>query len=176
MRKLILATILLCSVGLSAQTVIINGEKTNRLLNWDDFNGEPDHSVDLYAYTYWYVGYKWDPFLFRGDTVNWKVEVTLTLEKRSWKKTDKVTPTLLEHEQGHFNIARLFAIAFQERVNNTVFFRRNYQTRIKEIFNEELEVCRIMEALYDKETEHFRNREQQKKWDLFLKEELEKYL
>lgn len=174
MRKLVLAFLLLCGTAITAQTVIINGERTNRPLNWDDFAGEPDQTADLYAYTYWYVSYKWGSFLFSKDTVMWNVEVTLELERRSWKKPDKVTPALLEHEQGHFSIGRLCAAAFQQRVNNTIFFRHNYNTRIAEIFNEELAKYRKLESQYDRETEHFHNREQQKKWDLYFKRELDK--
>lgn len=174
MRKLALALLLLCSTAVTAQTVIINGERTTRPLSWDDFMGEPDQSVDLYAYTYWYLSYKWDPFIFSRDTVKWKVDVTLELEKRSWKKGDKVTPALLEHEQGHFSIGRLCAIAFQQRVNNTVFFRHNYTSRIAAIFNEELAKFRKLEVQYDKETDHFHNREQQNKWNLYFKKELDK--
>lgn len=174
MKNVFLAVFLLLGSALSAQTVIINGERTNRLLKWDDFTGTPDHSADLYAYTYWYVSYKWGAFPFKGDTVKWKVEVTLELEKRSWKKPDKISDSLLAHEQGHFHIGLLFAKAFQERVNATVFFRPDYQSRIEGIFNEERERFRQMELLYDKETAHFRNREQQKKWNEFFGKELGK--
>lgn len=175
MRKIFLFFLLLYNCALSAQTVIINGEKTNRPLRWEDFTGSPDNNTDLYAYTYWYVSYKWGPFQYKGDTVKWKVEVILELEKRSWRKQDKVTDSLLQHEQGHFNIGLLFAAAFKKRVDKTPFFRHNYETRIAEIFREELEKYRALEKEYDKETEHFHNREQQKKWDRFLSKELENY-
>lgn len=175
MRKILISFLLLSCSALAAQTVLINGEKTTRLLRWDDFTGPPDYTADLYAYTYWYVSYKWDAFQFRGDTAKWKVNVTLELGKDSWKKADKVTDILLEHEQGHFNIGWLFAIAFQKRVNATAFFRQNYESRIAEIFKEELEKYRKLELQYDKETKHFHDREQQKKWDLFFKKELDKY-
>jgi hypothetical protein len=169
----LLITGMLCSTGESfAQTVIINGEKNNRPLRWADFTGNPDNNTDLFAYTYWYVTYKWGPFSFKGDTVKWKVEVTLELEKRSWQKSEKVSDSLLVHEQGHFNIGLLFARTFQQRVNNTVFLRHNYEAKIAEIFNEELEKFRQLEIKYDQETDHFTNREQQKKWDDYFKKAL----
>jgi len=174
-RNIIVAVVLLFPCALSAQTVIINGEKTTRSLRWDDFTGPPDPTTALYAYTYWYVSYKWDAFQFNGDTARWKVKVTLELQKRSWKKPETVTDSLLEHEQGHFNIGWLLAIAFQQRVDQTVFFRQNYEQRAAEIFNEEFEKYRKLELQYDKETKHFHDREQQKKWNLFFKKELEKY-
>lgn len=174
MRFFFLAPLFLLGLATSAQTVIISGEKTNRRLRWDDFTGQPDHSTGLYAYTYWYVSYKWGPFGFSRDTVKWNVEVILELEKRSWKKPDKISDSLLAHEQGHFDIGLLFAKAFRERVNATVFFRPNYQSRIAELFNEELEKFRKMESQYDRDTEHFHNREQQRKWNEFFEKELGK--
>ena len=156
-----------------AQTVIIRGEKTSRPLTWDDFTGKPDQQSDLYAYTYWYVTYAWGPFRYSGDTVQWKVEVTLELEPRSWRKQDKVSDSLLAHEQGHFHIGWLFAKAFKKRVDQTVFFRHNYQSMIAGIFREELERFRELEARYDRETRHFHDRAQQKKWDTYLRNELE---
>ncbi len=170
---LLLIAILLCKAGNShAQTIIINGEKINRSLRWADFTGNPDNNTDLFAYTYWYVRYSWGPFNFRGDTVKWKVDITLELEKRSWQKAEKVSDSLLAHEQGHFNIGLLFARTFLQRVNNTVFFRHNYEARIAEIFNEELEKFKQLEIKYDQETDHFTNREQQQKWDAYFKKAL----
>lgn len=169
----LLTGMLFCNAGsLPAQTVIINGEKINRPLRWADFTGNPDNNTDLFAYTYWYVTYKWGPFSFKADTVKWKVEVTLELEKRSWQKPEKVSDSLLAHEQGHFNIGLLFARTFLQRVNNTVFFRHNYEARIAEIFKEELEKFRQLEIKYDQETDHFTNREQQQKWDAYFKKAL----
>ena len=169
---LLTACMLCTAVQSHAQTVIINGEKNNRPLRWADFTGDPDNNTGLYAYTYWYVTYKWGPFSFKGDTVKWKVEVILELEKRSWQKPSKVSDSLLAHEQGHFNIRLLFARTFLQRVNNTAFFRHNYEARIAEIFNEELEKFRKLEIKYDQETDHFTNRAQQLKWDEYFKKAL----
>lgn len=172
--RLLLASCLSLTItnGLT-QTVLIRGEKSSRPLTWDDFTGAPDPQSSLFAYTYWYVTYKWGPFSFSGDTVKWKVEVTLELEPRSWRKSDKVSDSLLAHEQGHFNIGLLFARSFRNRVGITVFFRHDYESRIAAIFREELERFREMEKKYDQETRHFHDRVQQKKWDAFLRKELE---
>lgn len=173
MRKLfLLAALFLTGICGYAQTVIINDEKTNRPLRWEDFTGSPDYNTSLYAYTYWYVSYKWGPFAFKGDTVKWKVEVTLELEKRSWHKPDKVSDSLLTHEQGHFHIGLLFARAFQQRVNRTVFLRQNYESQIAAIFKEELEKYQELERRYDKETSHFNNRAAQYRWDEYFRKEL----
>lgn len=171
-KNLFLIIALLAGQLLAAQTVMINGEKTNRSLRWEDFKGAPDEHADLYAYTYWYVGYRWGPFTFKGDTVKWKVEVSLELEKRSWYKPGKVSDSLLAHEQGHFNIGLLLARSFQKRVDQTIFFRKNYEARIAEIFREEFAKYQALELQYDKETRHFHDREAQRNWDAYLQKEL----
>lgn len=174
MRFLISAfAILLFASAIQAQTISINGDNSRRILRWEDFTGTPDGSANLDAYTYWNIYYNWDAFPFKGDTAKINVLVKFELGKNSWRKQEKVNDSLLEHEQGHFNIGLLCAIAFQKRINATILFRNNYQSRIKEIFNEELEKYRQMEELYDKETNHYFNRVQQKKWDQLLKKELE---
>lgn len=174
-KAILIAGLLLTGACGFTQTVIINGEKNNRPLRWQDFTGSPDHNSSLYAYTYWYVRYQWGPFAFKGDTVKWKVEVTLELEKRSWHKPEKVSDSLLAHEQGHFNIGLLFARAFQQRVNRTVFLRHNYESHIAAIFKEELEKYRELEERYDKETSHFNNRQAQYQWDHYFRKELAKF-
>lgn len=177
MKKILTTLFLFCSLQLlSAQTVIIKGEKTNRALRWSDFSGEPDHNSSLFAYTYWYVRYQWAPFSFKADTVKWTVEVSLEFEKKSWHKPEKVSDSLLAHEQGHFTIGFLFARSFRERVNRTVFLRHTYERQIASIFQEELEKYRELERRYDKETEHFNNRPAQRKWDDYLKKEMAKPL
>ena len=175
MKKILLALLLIRAADGYSQTVIIHGEKTTRLLKWSDFTGTPDNSTDLYAYTYWFVTYKWGPFSFNGDTAKLQLEVTLELEKRSWKKQDKITDALLDHEQGHFNIGWLFAIAFQKRVNATVLLRNNYESVIAAIFREELEKYRQLERQYDKETNHFHDKQQQLKWNDYFQKELPGY-
>jgi len=70
--------------------------------------------------------------------------------------------------------AGFFTAAFQKRVNTAVLFRHTYESRITQIFNEELEKYRKVELQYDKETGYFHNREQQQKWNLFFARELEK--
>jgi len=175
MRNFLAAFLLLCFFSASGQTVLINGEKTTRPIRWDDFTGTPDQSTNLFAYTYWNIRYNWDAFTYKGDTAQLKVNVIVELGKNSWKKTDKVTDSLLDHERGHFYIGWLCAIAFQKRVNAAVLLRQNYESVIAGIFNEELEKYRQMELLYDNETNHFYNRVQQRKWDLYFEKELQPY-
>jgi predicted secreted Zn-dependent protease len=154
----------------SAQRIIIGGEETSRLLKWSDFTGSPDYGV-----TYWNISYSYDAFQYKGDTAKWKVQITVELGKNSWKKKDKITDTLLKHEQGHFDIGILCAMELQQRVNATVFFKNDYQAKLALLIKEVVDIYKKMDLQYDEETKHHANREQQWKWDAFFAEKIKRY-
>lgn len=167
-KKLVLALILFCSLQTFAQKIIIHGEETSRLLKWDDFTGRPNMESPYFAFTYWNTTYKYDAFQFKGDTVKWQVQITLDLGTNSWRKRDKVTDTLLKHEQGHFDIGIICSIEMQQKINTTVFLRHNYQAQLSTVIKEIVDKYKQMDLLYDEESNHHANREQQWKWDAFF--------
>lgn len=153
---------------------MVGGEETSRLLTWNDFTGKPDKESPFFAYTYWNIQTKYDAFRFKGDTVDWKVTVIYELGKDSWKKKDKISDSLLRHEQIHFDIGRICAAELQATINSTIFLKSNYQSKISELVSDCINKCKQMNSLYDKETNHGGNREQQLKWDAFVSNELKK--
>ena len=167
-KYVVASFILFGSMRTTAQKIIINGEETLRLLRWDDFRGRPDNGSPYFAFTYWNTSYKYDGFVFKGDTVKWKVQITLDLGQNSWKKKDKVTDSLLKHEQGHFDVGILCAMELQEKFNKTVFLKNDYQAKLSAIIKETVDKYKKMDLLYDDETNHYANREQQWKWDAFF--------
>lgn len=172
LKNILLAVIICGSLSSSAQHIIIDGKETSRLLTWDDFKGRPDNGVDYHAFTYWNTTYKYDAFQFKEDTVKWQVQITVELGRNSWKKKDKITDTLLKHEQGHFDIGILCAMEMQETINTTVFLKNNYQTKLSALIREIAEKYKKMDLQYDEETNHYANREQQWKWDAFFADKI----
>jgi predicted secreted Zn-dependent protease len=159
----------------SAQRIIIGGEETSGLLKWSDFTGSPDYGVEYFGFTYWNISYNYDAFQYKGDTAKWQVQITVELGKNSWKKKDKITDTLLKHEQGHFDIGILCAMELQQRVNATVFFKNDYQAKLAVLIKEVVDKYKKMDLQYDEETKHHANREQQWKWDAFFAEKIKRY-
>lgn len=153
---------------------MIGGEETSRMLTWDDFRGKPDKESSFFAYTFWNISTRYDAFLFKGDTVDWKVTVIYELGKDSWKKKDKTSDSLLRHEQNHFDIGRICAAELQSKIDSTVFLGSNYQSNIHAMVMECIKNCKKMNTQYDQETNHGGNREQQLKWDVFVSAELQK--
>lgn len=159
----------------SSQRILKNGIESSPVLTWDDFKGSPDISSPYFAYTYWYVTFAYDAFLFKKDTVDWKVIITVELTKNSWKKMDKISDSLLQHEQGHFNIGRICAMEAQRKVNAAIFLKStNYQEKLKAMVVEIVDKYRLLELKYDEETLHGSNPNEQLKWNSFFRGELSK--
>ena len=174
MRSFVLFCAIIASPHfVSAQKILINGVEGSPQLTWEDFKGKPDKSSPFFAYTYWSVTYRYAPFSFKGDTVKWNVEIILDLTKDSWKKKDKLSDSLLKHEQGHFDIGVICAEECQSVVNATVFLKNtDYKYNLQRIVGNTVEKYKRMNAQYDIETNHGKNREAQKRWDTFFAERL----
>lgn len=173
-KEILVILLLVFSIETHAQKIMILGEETSRPLTWNDFKGNPDKGSPFFAYTAWTISFSVNPFTFKGDTVNWKVTVLYTFTDESWKKKDKTSDSLLKHEQDHFDIGKICAIELQSRINGTVFLKSDYQQKIRAMVMEAINKCRKMNDEYDKESNHGGNRDQQRKWDAFIAEELKK--
>ena len=167
--------LLYCKSSFS-QEILIGGVPGNRPLTWDDFTGRPDNGSSHEAYTFWNINYVYAGTKYKSDTAvligtNVKLELNGTA---SWIKKGKETNDLLKHEQGHLDIGRLSAIALQQAFNNTVFFKNDLQTKLSAVFAEVFKKYKDMGQLYDDETAHSRNKEEQERGDLFFSKELTK--
>lgn len=172
----IVFTFLLISIvnTAAAQKIIINGTEGNRPLQWSDFTGKPDDSNPYYALTYWNTRYKFSGVQFDGDKaiIN-GFEATLELDpKNSWLKKGKETDELLKHEQGHFDIGRLYLKEALKKMASASFTRANFQAELQRIFSETHKKYTDMGTQYDNETNHSINKDEQKKWNAFFSKEL----
>jgi hypothetical protein len=174
LKRIFIGFFLFWTLNVSAQKIMIGGEETTRPLTWDDYKGKPDKESTFFAYTFWTISTQYGDFLFKSDTVDWKVTVVYELGKDSWKKKDKTSDSLLRHEQNHFDIGRICSAELQSKINSTTFLKSNYQVKFNLMVNECISKCKKMNYQYDVETNHGGNREQQLKWDAFVSGELQK--
>ena len=81
---------------------------------------------------------------------------------RSWglHKTDYI----LSHEQGHFDIAEIFARKLHKKMSEYRFDKRTCNKKLGEIYDEIVEEKSEMQNDYDKETRHSINKEKQAQW------------
>jgi len=110
-----------------------------------------------------------------------KFQLQQILKKsKSWVKKGQEADWLLNHEQGHFDIAQIFVKEFNERVqselmgkefscpsgtNNSNMINNQAMNRVQNIFGQEHQKALQMESHYDTETNYGNNNSKQIEWD-----------
>ncbi len=135
-------------------------------LSWDDFRSAPDPALPFTAYTH--TTTKWHFHWDRNGRLSTTVDCYF-LEDESWKRPERnLTPYLLQHETGHFNISEVFARKLQEAFDNYTLTHRhseNTQSDLDMIYKSVMEQKKAVQAQYDEQTNHAKNKEAQEAWD-----------
>lgn len=135
-------------------------------LQWDDFQGEPDNKSRGDAGTA--VQIKAKPYLIKRK-IGYDVEALFNRNK-SWARD--TSPSLLAHEQLHFDIAELYARKIRKKVRE---LQKRGITDIK-VFNEAiqrlLQESNDADERYDLETLHGALSRKQAAWSVRVKQEL----
>jgi hypothetical protein len=168
--SLIIALVLVLFVSSSAQANIDGKEIKDRDIEWSDFVGEVDQTSRFDAFTRWVTTYSFPPPKFKDGKAYVKLTVRLYLRSNSWVKPNKQSERLLNHERGHYKIGRICANEIEDTVNSTAFDRDDYAREINALYLEIARKCNEFERLYDQETNHYHNQEQQALWDEKLDE------
>ena len=159
------ATCFSWSYAQTAAKAPLGKEITGRDIEWNDFEGEIDRSSEWDAQTNWVTTYRFPAPEFRNGQAFVKVTVSVFLKPDSWVKPDKKSDRLLEHERGHYNIGRICAKQIEATINSTPFSPTNYAKEINDTYLLVIGRCQEFEKLYDSETSHYRDREQQARWN-----------
>jgi Bacterial protein of unknown function (DUF922) len=132
--------------------------KASRQLTWNDYKGRPDPGSDAAASTTTYLGieYKMDE---KGFTYKIQCRFSIT---SSWGKSK--TDFILKHEQGHFDIAEIFARKLNKKMGEYQFNKTTYKNDLKTIYDGITTEKEMFQDLYDSETDHSRKKEKQVEW------------
>lgn len=175
MRKHIAGTLMLVSLFfLNCTLESKNADKhpiPHQKITWDDFKGDIDPNSKFYAMTWWYVRYSYASPVFKNQRAWVDIKVSYGLKDNSWYKPEKISDQLLNHEQGHLNIAYLLALDLHNIYRKAVFSKTNYKSRIDAIYKNTEAKYLEMEKRYDVETNHMYNVRTQKLWDTFFEKE-----
>ncbi len=143
-------------------------EKDNRIywnvshpLAWIDFTGKAPANSDFGAFTFCYTPYKLSS---KKDSLYFSVECFFS-KKDSWSQPDKRTEKLLKHEQGHFNLTEIYVRKFRKKLMEHNFRLSTVSKDVQSLFSSVDNELKAQHILYDKETDHSRQEEGQKKWD-----------
>ena len=138
-------------------------------LSWNDYKARPDPESDAAASTTSYLGIEYN---ITSSSFDYKIKSRFS-KTRSWglHKTEYI----LSHEQGHFDIAEIFARKLNMKMSEYRFNKRTYQQDLNEIYNDILDEKEKLQNDYDKETNHSINKERQAEWLKKIKVLLDQY-
>ncbi len=130
----------------------------SRRLTWNDFKAKPEPGSDVVAITTSILSIE---YKISGSGFDYKIKSRFS-KTNSWglRKTDYI----LSHEQGHFDIAEIFARKLHQRLSEYRFNKRTIDRDLDKIYNRILEEKEKMQNDYDRETKHSINKEKQAVW------------
>jgi hypothetical protein len=130
----------------------------NRRLSWEDFLCEPKENSDAVASTSTSLGIAYQ--LEHGQ-LTYSITCNFSRHK-SWGllKTDYI----LAHEQGHFDITEIYARKLFKALQEYQFNRKTYRKDVNDIYRAIVQEKEDMQAVYDGESDHSRNRKMQYEW------------
>jgi hypothetical protein len=159
MKKLILIIILQFPLLLFSQK---DGEfikwNDSRKLVWDDFRAAPQKNGDVAALTATHLGFSY-------NVVNGKISYNIECrfeKNKSWGlvKNDWI----LKHEQGHFDIAEIFARKLFKVLSEYRFNKNSFQKDLDAVYKKIVSEKENFQQEYDVETDFSRNKNSQEKW------------
>ncbi|MDB5015925.1 MAG: hypothetical protein JWQ84_757 [Mucilaginibacter sp.] len=148
-----------------------------RTLTIDDFRGVPHNNGEVVAYTNCSINFRYEARREKNYySLNFNIQLTMNNDK-SWMDKRRITSQemlveVLKHEQGHYIVAYMEQQELLREVSRTVFYA-DYQAAAMNIFNRIDAKYKQLNLSYDADTEHMRNREQQRSWDAYFKKRLE---
>ncbi|MET0461528.1 MAG: DUF922 domain-containing protein [Chitinophagaceae bacterium] len=127
-------------------------------LSWSDYQGKPGPDATAAASTATYLGVEYS---FKNGKLGYLITCSFS-RSRSWgmHKNDHI----LAHEQGHFDIAEIFARKLHQRLKAYVFDKKTYQTDLRDIYEHTMDEKEAMQQTYDRETNHSINKDKQAEW------------
>ncbi len=136
---------------------LVDWSPSNRL-TWNDYKADPDRESGAAATTTTYLGINYN---ISSNSFSYKIYSRFSKD-RSWGLHK--TAYILSHEQGHFDIAEIFARKLNKRMSEYHFNKRTYDKDLSGIYNEIVDEKEAMQNEYDDETNHSINKPKQEEW------------
>ncbi|GAA4453511.1 hypothetical protein GCM10023189_18680 [Nibrella saemangeumensis] len=147
----------------------------NRPLTWNDFRAKPSGISRYAAAVFPSFGYEGG-----SETVNGVLNVKLilkvyVLKSSSWVKEVARNDYALNHEQRHFDIVKIVAERFKQRVPADSLTIDDYNSIIQYQYLEAFREMNRLQEQYDGETNHGINQSVQERWNQRIDADLRKY-
>jgi len=129
-----------------------------RKLNWNDFQGKPKDESDNAALTSSNIN-----FQFGYGSAGFNYSISCRFDKnQSWVKVK--SDHVLAHEQGHFDIAEIHARKLNKALKGYKYNRNTVSQDVNKIYEDIMRGHHEMQSVYDRETDHSRNKSKQDEW------------
>ncbi|MDB5140253.1 MAG: hypothetical protein JWR12_2169 [Mucilaginibacter sp.] len=146
----------------------------NRPLKWDDFQSKTGNNK-YEAEVFPSVGYDEVAKVING-VVNVRLIMKVSLPKSAcWVKDGSQSTYALNHEQRHFDIVKLVAEHFKQKIKAEDLPVSNFEGPINEDYLETYREMDSLQKLYDNETMHGINQSAQQRWNEKIDKELKEY-
>lgn len=168
---LILALVL---PGLLPAQMAADGEELiewspSRKLTWDDYKASPQAGSGAAAATTTYLNFEYH---IRNNEFKFTISCKFS-RTRSWglHKTDYI----LAHEQGHFDIAEVYARKLYKAVSQYRFNKNTFKDDLNRIYATITTEKEEAQNTYDRETNHSINKQKQEEWLKKISDDLNSY-
>jgi hypothetical protein len=138
--------------------------KSDRKLTWADFKSKKqEFGTGMDAYTAYTITLTPEN---NGKTDSITVHVECSFEKnKSGVKKGKQSDDLLKHEQGHFDLAEVYARLLRKKLSATKTSLQNAQNTLNNLYKSAFAELEAEQAKYDRETDHSRVADKQELWN-----------
>lgn len=130
----------------------------NRKLTWADYKARPNPDSDAAASTTTTLSIE-----YKISSTNFGYKIQSKFSKTSSWGLHK-TAYILSHEQGHFDIAEVFARKLNKKMGEYKFNKKTFEKDLNKIYKEVTDEKEKVQNEYDKETRHSINKEKQAEW------------
>lgn len=146
-----------------------------RPLTWNDFRADVNRTSRFSATVFPSFAYEGDSKVINGIVhLNLKMQVYV-LKSSSWVKEEAKDAYGLNHEQRHFDIVKLVAERFKQKIKPDDLSLADYNSNIQYHFIESYREMNQLQDQYDGETRHGINKAAQEQWNQRLEKELKEY-
>ena len=141
----------------------------SRRLNWSDFKSRPDNNSTNAALTSSKITFNYS----YGSEKGFSFAIACEFDnQKSWGKIK--TDYILSHEQGHFDIAEIYARKLYKALKSYSFNERLAKKEIPSMYDKIMKEESDLQNQYDSETNFSRDKQQQAAWLLRIQRELDK--
>ena len=145
--------------------------KDHGRLSWDDFRGAVNATRDeSAAATYCSIGFKTNT-VAPGSAPTLEVYNTF-YSSRSWVRSDARMQSILDHEQGHFDLCEIYTRKLKDRLGRFDLSTPGIKQVLMNIYTEVSREYEARQQAYEEETTHGTNIVRQKQWQQNIASEL----